>query len=296
MRKKKEQSSACADWMNTYSDMVTLLLTFFVLLFSMSTISEQKWKKLATAINERAGATTTTVAAQKGNNKSSAGAAAAVPKAASSKTSSDVNEVNSFDDLYPYFKNYVIKNHLQNEISLYKGNGYTFFSFQSNVFFSGDSSVIKPDGKKILDFMCDAISGIPDQIGEIRFYGHTAKVGATDTTERQAFDRELSDDRAKNVLIYVQSKKIISGKKMSSTGYGEYWPVAKEDGTEASLAKNRRVEIYIAKAGKISDPLQQIYSDINRSGSSAASSAAASGSSAASSEASSKTGTPSSKK
>ncbi len=292
MRKKKEQSSACADWMNTYSDMVTLLLTFFVLLFSMSSISAQKWKKLANAINERSGTTTTAAAAQKGNKKSNASAAAA----ASSKTSSNVNEVNSFDGLYPYFKNYVVKNHLQNEISLYKGNGYTFFSFQSNVFFNGDSAEIKPDGKKILDFMCDAISGIPDQIGEIRFYGHTAKVSATDTTERQAFDRELSDDRAKNVLIYVQSKKIINGKKMSSTGYGEYWPVAKEDGTEASLAKNRRVEIYIAKAGKISDPLQQIYSDISRSSSSATSSVAASGSSAASSEASSKTGTPSSKK
>jgi chemotaxis protein MotB len=292
MRKKKEQSSACADWMNTYSDMVTLLLTFFVLLFSMSSISAQKWKKLANAINERSGTTTTAAAAQKGNKKSNAGAAAA----ASSKTSSDVNGVNSFDSLYIYFKNYVVKNHLQNEISLYKGNGYTFFFFQSNVFFNGDSAEIKPDGKKILDFMCDAISGIPDQIGEIRFYGHTAKVSATDTTERQAFDRELSDDRAKNVLIYVQSKKIINGKKMSSTGYGEYWPVAKEDGTEASLAKNRRVEIYIAKAGKISDPLQQIYSDISRSSSSATSSVAASGSSAASSEASSKTGTPSSKK
>ena len=43
--KKKSGGGGGANWMDTYGDMVTLLLCFFVLLYSMSTISEDKWWK-----------------------------------------------------------------------------------------------------------------------------------------------------------------------------------------------------------------------------------------------------------
>lgn len=48
-KKRKKSGDGGYNWMTTYGDMVTLLLTFFVLLFSFSTISEQKWKKLVSA-------------------------------------------------------------------------------------------------------------------------------------------------------------------------------------------------------------------------------------------------------
>ncbi|MDD3917950.1 MAG: flagellar motor protein MotB, partial [Synergistaceae bacterium] len=44
-KKKKEDSSPGAPlWLVTYGDMVTLVLTFFVLLFSMSSIDVQKFE------------------------------------------------------------------------------------------------------------------------------------------------------------------------------------------------------------------------------------------------------------
>ena len=43
MPKKKGGGGGGANWMDTYGDMVTLLLCFFVLLYSMSTISEENW-------------------------------------------------------------------------------------------------------------------------------------------------------------------------------------------------------------------------------------------------------------
>lgn len=273
MRKKKEHSSQCANWLDTYADMVTLMLTFFVLLFSMTTMSASKWKQLVGAIQSKRGTTQATVAGAASGNAKALEAAASSPTV-SQQLSDDgktVDKVTKFDDLYPYFKNYVNKNNLGGQIGLYKGNGYTFLSFQNSIFFNGDSAELLPQGKKMLDFLCDAMSGIPNQIGEIRFYGHTAKVSSTDTYERQAFDRGLSDDRAKNVLLYVQGKKVISGDKMVSEGYGEYRPMVKDDGTEATRAKNRRVEIYISKTGETQDILQQIYNDIN-SGSRASSS------------------------
>ena len=52
--KKRNKGGGGANWMDTYGDMVTLLLCFFVLLYSMSTISEDKWKALVQSFNPNA--------------------------------------------------------------------------------------------------------------------------------------------------------------------------------------------------------------------------------------------------
>ena len=49
--KKKKSGGGGANWMDTYGDMVTLLLCFFVLLYSMSTISTENWKALVMSFN-----------------------------------------------------------------------------------------------------------------------------------------------------------------------------------------------------------------------------------------------------
>ena len=45
-QRKKNTQGGIAEWFVTYSDMVTLLLTFFVMLYSFSTINAQKWEAL----------------------------------------------------------------------------------------------------------------------------------------------------------------------------------------------------------------------------------------------------------
>ena len=49
--KKKSSGGGGANWMDTYGDMVTLLLCFFVLLYSMSSIDEAKWKIIVQSFN-----------------------------------------------------------------------------------------------------------------------------------------------------------------------------------------------------------------------------------------------------
>ena len=49
--KKKKRSEGGANWMDTYGDMVTLLLCFFVLLYSMSSIDSDKWELLVKSFN-----------------------------------------------------------------------------------------------------------------------------------------------------------------------------------------------------------------------------------------------------
>lgn len=277
MRKKKQdEPSGGPSWLDTYADMVTLLLTFFVLLFSMSTINSSKWQKLVMALSANIAKTQVSSEQQividpSNSTASKAPSAAASDEGLGEESQPVADKVTDFDQLYAYLKNYIQKNHLDSDVKIYKGDGYTFLSFRNSVFFNGDSSVLLPQGKVILDYLCNAMSNIPDQIGEIRFYGHTAKVSATNTPERQAFDRGLSDDRAKNVLLYVQTKGVISGAKMVSEGYGEYRPIVPDDGTEATRAKNRRVEIYLSKTGKTEDVLEKVYEEINASSKAASS-------------------------
>ena len=47
MRKfEEEQDEGAADWVVSYGDVMSLLLTFFILLFAFSTIDAQKWKEI----------------------------------------------------------------------------------------------------------------------------------------------------------------------------------------------------------------------------------------------------------
>ena len=70
--------------------------------------------------------------------------------------------------------------------------------------------------------------------------------------------------RANNVIIHIQKKNIIEPKKMVAEGYGEHRPIVPHDGTEETRIKNRRGEIYIAKADKSNLTLDKIYEEINR--------------------------------
>ena len=74
----------------------------------------------------------------------------------------------------------------------------------------------------------------------------------------QVDDRELSTDRANEVLTYLEENYINDPSKLMAVGYGLYKPVAPND-TEANRAKNRRVEILVAQEDALQDELDKIY-------------------------------------
>ena len=57
MAKKKRDDEGGYSYMDTYGDLVTLLLTFFILLFSMSTVDNEKWEMLIKAFSNKEGNT-----------------------------------------------------------------------------------------------------------------------------------------------------------------------------------------------------------------------------------------------
>lgn len=259
-RKRLQEEPVQANWYATFADMITLLMTFFVLLFAISSVNEKNWEIMVKSLGTSSGAG----GSSKSATKSPTGKANSKVAVSEGKEIATVNDVKDFNDVYYYLKGYVKDNNLENDISLYKGDGYTFITFRNNILFDGDKDELKDNGKKILDVLAGAIANVQNQIGSMYFEGHTAHV-KNESDQDVYFDRVLSTNRAVNSLIYFQSKNVIDPDKMIATGYGEYKPRVPDDGTEKSRIINRRVEINITKAGSSSLSLEQIYKEIDKS-------------------------------
>ena len=50
MKRRKEEEGGGQEWLNTYADMITLVLTFFVLLYSISNVTITKLEQIAAAM------------------------------------------------------------------------------------------------------------------------------------------------------------------------------------------------------------------------------------------------------
>ena len=51
MKRRKKRADESGSWMDTYGDMVTLLLCFFVLLYSISSVDQEKWREVVKSFN-----------------------------------------------------------------------------------------------------------------------------------------------------------------------------------------------------------------------------------------------------
>jgi len=283
--KKKRNSGGGANWMDTYGDMVTLLLCFFVLMYSISSINQKKYVALAQSFNPDSVEATTGTSKGGGSQAGSAnGAGSQLDELAASAqaklNSSKQEEVNNaMDQLYAELKASIERSGAKESIELTKGDGYVFLSFNDAVFFNGDSYVLRPDGEAILHTVAKALSSVSNYIDEVRIMGHTAQA-SPDHPNIVDVDRFLSSNRATIAAIYIQKNSTIDPGRIVSVGYGQHRPVDTND-TEAGRSHNRRVEIIVTgfdMENQLGDSIEQYYSMRKDAGDSSA--AAPNGSSA----------------
>ena len=237
MKRNKKSGGGGANWMDTYGDMVTLLLCFFVMLYSMSRMDESKWIALVQSFNPD-------YAVDEPSQIVVGGGIANEPVTdlPSGLTEEQVEE--ALETLYLSMAETVSSAGLQDMVSLSKGSGYVFISFDDTIFFDGDSSVLKEGGKAVLDQIAVPLAETSESINEIRVLGHTAQA-SPDRPNYVDVDRFLSSDRATVVTIYLQEKNIIDPARLVSVGYGQWRPIA-GNGTAEERAQNRRVELIIS--------------------------------------------------
>lgn len=224
--------------MDTYGDMVTLLLCFFVLLYSLSTLDTQKWMILIKSLNPDA-------ITDEDYNVGNDGQNADPPTGQDDVLNQSQQQIEEdIEALYQKLKTYVDEHsEAGTNISVSKVDGHVFVAFNDAIFFDGDSYYLRDDAKPVLDYVAGALGEARDAIDELRIIGNTAR-GDGIHPNNPYKDRMLASQRATVVLVYLQEKNIMDPTRMVSVGYGEWRPVA-DSSTSEGRALNRRVEMIV---------------------------------------------------
>ncbi len=221
-----------ANWMDTYGDMVTLLMCFFILLYSMSSVDQEKYAALAESFNPDARDDVTELPENPGP------ATDTVAESTPEQAEKDMEQL--YEDLVDFF----IEENMGSNVSISKGSGYVFISFHDALFFAGNSYTISDEGMDILDRVSESIGAVSNSVNVIEVLGHTARADS-EQANIVSTDRFLASNRATAVTIYLQQLGFIDPSRLVSIGYGEWRPMGDNSISEEQAA-NRRVELVIS--------------------------------------------------
>lgn len=233
-RRKKRASGGVSgdDWLQTYADTVTLLLTFFVLLYSFSSVDAEKFKQIATAFQS-------VLSGQSGetvfdfNMKN--GDVPLVGETVQMGTATGGRE----NDLYDKVRDAVQKSNLQESVKIKSDARGVLLELDDSILFETAQADIKQNSLPILDKINKIMLTLPNNI---MVEGHTDNI----PIKNYKYDSnwELSTQRAVNVLKYFVETKKQNPQRFTAAGYGEFKPIHAND-TPENRSKNRRVTIVI---------------------------------------------------
>ena len=285
-RPKKQDSSegGLPEWMATYSDLVTLLLTFFVLLFSMASLDTELFQAVSASIrssfsvldmsdmmNERTAdqifsvfdatnATEDRPVPEPGSKEYEKFVEEILIENAQLKAEvEDLSNANEFtlteeeklqwelaDIRAKKLENF--REEILNEIDRMGIAGYVsivdekeklVLRLASQILFDSGSATIKPEGRTVLGELGGSLSELDHHI-EVQ--GHTDNRPIN--TAQFPSNWELSNQRATNVVRFLQDQSGVMPNRLRSTGFGEYQPIG-DNATDEGRQANRRIDIVI---------------------------------------------------
>ena len=223
-------------WMVTYGDLMSLLLTFFVLLVSFSSIELAKFQKAMGSLK---------------------GALGVLPKEQSVLWQKEpvFPQLSDFENrrvqnVISELRNVVKKKGLKDNVSLDATEDGIIIRIDSPILFDLGKAELKPAAKPILNKILEMTQKWPNSI---RIEGHTDNLPIHNS--KFPSNWELSTARALSVLRYFLNYGKIEPQRLAAVGYGEYHPLVPNNSSK-NRAKNRRVEIYI-EYDKIQDKFKE---------------------------------------
>ena len=261
MAKKREEEpkKGAPEWQATFADLMNLLLCFFVLLFSMSTVDAQKFELIAASFSQTfsiftAGSTTIGDGAMIGNGISQlpelddfvnnvgqmAGNTPEMEEMDDLQSEVQKEGLKQSEELAEKIEEAVQENNLTGDIEMQVTAQYVQLTMKGSLLFNSGSNELKEESKPVLDkvgVILERYAG-----GTIEIEGHTDNVPMS--SRRFASNNELSAARALSVFNYLMDTTNLDPARIKNSGRGEYVPIA-DNSTEEGRAKNRRVEIRI---------------------------------------------------
>jgi chemotaxis protein MotB len=253
---KKEEKASGPGWLCTFNDLMTLLMVFFVMIFSMSTIDLDKSSGIIGSLQSGLGVL---------EAGSSVDIAVVDPQPSVQSLENEMGNISEVynailsdmsetekepvhDDEIGKTKNYITQKNMDKidkipGISTKLTHEGVLITMQDQLLFDAGKSNIHPNAFPILNQIIESIKMTNHQI---RIEGHTDNLPIN--TQKYPSNWELSIDRAIHVLKYFSQQGHISPNRLSAVGYADVKPVA-ENNTLENRIKNRRVEILLYKGG-----------------------------------------------
>lgn len=246
-RKRRKRNSGAPSWMVTYSDMVTLILVFFILLFAMSQIDNAKFQAVTDSFRNRSiffemnSSIIPLDAPPNGENGQKDGGMEdlqEIKKNADAYKKAKKRE-DDLDKLMADVKTYLNEHNLQRVVSATRSDrGVELILQESILFKSGDADILN-SGKPFLDKIGQMLAKLPNYV---RVEGHTDNRPISNY--RYPSNWELSGARASSVIRYLIEKDGLEPYRLSAVGYGDTKPLVPNDSPQ-NWSKNRRVEIVV---------------------------------------------------
>ena len=233
-----------AYWMDTYGDLVTLLLTFFVLLFSMSNIDAAKWKALVGSFTGISPIGIDPISAEIAieNPIPQIGPQSMNSPTSDAQGSANLDELREMHALMSLF---VEDGQIEAEIVLEEEQYMVRVIFEEQVFFDTADATVRRDSYPTLDSVIEMLKTVEHLYSFVIVEGHADSRPIN--TSQYPSNWHISTYRAVNVLGYIYGVGELDESRMAAVGYGDKHPIVPNTSPE-NMARNRRVE-FIVEAG-----------------------------------------------
>ena len=242
-KRRDEKHGGMERWLITYSDMITLLLIFFIVMYSLGQLDLEKFRYLAQSLSQAMGGGGEVLIS--GGPSVSSGKTGVRPL----PSKAEQQEKKQLADIKEELNNYIKESNLQAKVSVTNEERGVVLSFQEEVLFVIGSAELTPEATEIIRKISPVLRKAPNYI---RIEGHTC-----DLPIRNNFypsNWELSSARAIAVVKELINKHSFPPQRLAALAYGEYRPRVPND-SETLRQMNRRVDIVILRRGyKGSEP------------------------------------------
>jgi len=246
-RSREEAHENEERWLLTYADLITLMMVFFVVMYSLSKADTARFQALSASLSSAFHTPAGTPVPMPGGG----GRRGTQPTTRLEKTPKPTpggpgaiegkNLTPTIEKLQAEFMDLVARENLENAITVSTSPGGTklFVRMSDSLLFEPGSATPTPASLPLLGKIARIIA---EAKKPVRVEGHTDNVPIR--TARYPSNWELSTERASSVIAYLINQYQLPPELLSASGYSEYRPVAPND-TPENRAKNRRVEFVI---------------------------------------------------
>lgn len=222
-RKKAEDDINPDSWLATYSDTITLLLTFFILLYSMSAVDSQKLKELSESLKHSLTGNTDIAEVE------------------------DVTDLkfktgnSDYEDLSKKLDNIIKSNGLTDVIKIREEDRGIVLQLDESILFDPGKAELKENSREVLETITTIVN---DTDNDVLVEGNTDNIPMNNEVFQSNW--ELSTARAVSVVRYFVENQSLKPTRFAVKGYGEYKPLV-DNSTPENRATNRRVDILMVE-------------------------------------------------